>query len=90
MPSCCKQGKTCLTIAIGCIGGKHRSVAIVDFLADKISWERCVLKKRHRDRETVKAIVNCKMQIGQCKKKRCFLFQFAVCNLHSSMKRSDL
>jgi UPF0042 nucleotide-binding protein len=51
IPSYWKEGKTYLTIAIGCTGGKHRSVAIVDFLADKISWERCVLKKRHRDIE---------------------------------------
>ncbi|MBI5047787.1 MAG: RNase adapter RapZ [Deltaproteobacteria bacterium] len=49
IPSYWKEGKTYLTIAIGCTGGKHRSVAIVDFLADKILWERCVLKKRHRD-----------------------------------------
>ena len=49
IPNYWKEGKTYLTIAIGCTGGKHRSVAIVDFLADKISWERCILKKRHRD-----------------------------------------
>ena len=51
IPNYWKEGKTYLTIAIGCTGGKHRSVAIVDFLADKISWERCILKKRHRDIE---------------------------------------
>ena len=51
IPSYLREGKTYLTIAIGCTGGKHRSVAIVDFLADKISFERCILKKRYRDIE---------------------------------------
>jgi len=49
IPSYLKEGKTYLTIAIGCTGGRHRSVTIVDFLADEISFERCILKKRHRD-----------------------------------------
>jgi RNase adapter protein RapZ len=49
IPSYLKEGKTYLTIAIGCTGGRHRSVSIVDFLADEISFERCILKKRHRD-----------------------------------------
>ncbi|MEK6599122.1 MAG: RNase adapter RapZ [Deltaproteobacteria bacterium] len=49
IPSYLREGKTCLTIAIGCTGGRHRSVSIVDFLADEISFERCILKKRHRD-----------------------------------------
>ncbi len=51
IPSYLREGKTCLTIAIGCTGGRHRSVSIVDFLADEISFERCILKKRHRDVE---------------------------------------
>ncbi|MEK7841584.1 MAG: RNase adapter RapZ [Deltaproteobacteria bacterium] len=49
IPSYLREGKTYLTIAIGCTGGRHRSVSIVDFLADEISFERCILKKRHRD-----------------------------------------
>ncbi|MBI5875082.1 MAG: RNase adaptor protein RapZ [Deltaproteobacteria bacterium] len=49
IPNYWKEGKTYLTIAVGCTGGKHRSVAIVDVLADKISWDKCVIKKRHRD-----------------------------------------
>lgn len=49
IPHYWKEGKTYLTIAIGCTGGKHRSVAIVDSLIDKISLEKCVVKKRHRD-----------------------------------------
>lgn len=49
IPSYLREGKTYLTIAIGCTGGRHRSVSIVDFLADEISFERCIIKKRHRD-----------------------------------------
>lgn len=51
IPSYLMEGKTYLTIAIGCTGGRHRSVAIVDFLADEISFEKCIIKKRHRDIE---------------------------------------
>lgn len=51
IPNYWKEGKTYLTIGVGCTGGKHRSVAIVDVLADKISSEKCVIKKRHRDIE---------------------------------------
>ncbi|MDP2682838.1 MAG: RNase adapter RapZ [Deltaproteobacteria bacterium] len=51
IPSYLREGKTYLTIAFGCTGGRHRSVSIVDFLADEISFERCILKKRHRDIE---------------------------------------
>lgn len=51
IPSYLREGKTYLTIAIGCTGGRHRSVSIVDFLTDEISFERCIIKKRHRDIE---------------------------------------
>lgn len=44
-----KEGKSYLTIAIGCTGGKHRSVAITEYLADEIGSESVVTKKRHRD-----------------------------------------
>lgn len=44
-----KEGKSYLTIAIGCTGGKHRSVAVVDFLYNVMPSKYCVIKKRHRD-----------------------------------------
>ncbi len=43
------EGKTYLTIAIGCTGGKHRSVALVEELARRLrdrGWEPAVV---HRD-----------------------------------------
>ena len=51
IPNYWKEGKTNLTIAIGCTGGRHRSVAMVDFIADKIASDKCIIKKRHRDIE---------------------------------------
>ena len=42
-----KEGKSYLTVAIGCTGGKHRSVAIVDRLAEHFRHHSP--KVRHRD-----------------------------------------
>lgn len=44
-----KEGKSYLTIAIGCTGGKHRSVALVEELAGKLDPEIVIPRKRHRD-----------------------------------------
>ena len=44
-----RGGKSYLTVAIGCTGGKHRSVAIVERLKADMPQELCVLKARHRD-----------------------------------------
>lgn len=49
LPRYKKEGKRYLTVAIGCTGGKHRSVAMVEALAErlkKIGEKVCV---RHRD-----------------------------------------
>lgn len=43
------EGKSYLTIAVGCTGGKHRSVAVVEELAAEISSETVAPRKRHRD-----------------------------------------
>ncbi|MBI1911849.1 MAG: RNase adapter RapZ [Deltaproteobacteria bacterium] len=44
-----KEGKSYLTIAIGCTGGKHRSVVIAEKLAEDINSDIAVARKRHRD-----------------------------------------
>lgn len=46
-----KEGKSYLTVAIGCTGGKHRSVVITDLLADEFDKEDgiAVARKKHRD-----------------------------------------
>ena len=49
-----KEGKHYLTIAIGCTGGQHRSVAIVSRLTKELSSQEWTITKHHRDlhRET--------------------------------------
>ncbi|MCP5464111.1 MAG: RNase adapter RapZ [Deltaproteobacteria bacterium] len=45
-----KEGKSYSSIAIGCTGGKHRSVAIVEKLAKELSKEKNLsIKIEHRD-----------------------------------------
>lgn len=44
-----KEGKSYLTIAIGCTGGMHRSVAIVEEIADGFQSDMVSIRKRHRD-----------------------------------------
>jgi len=48
-----KEGKSNLTIAIGCTGGRHRSVSIVNLL--KIFFDENIysLHIRHRDVDKV-------------------------------------
>ena len=44
-----EEGKTSLTIAIGCTGGRHRSVAIAEDLAPYLKGTGCVVQVNHRD-----------------------------------------
>ena len=43
-----REGKAYLTVAVGCTGGRHRSVAVVQELAKTLP-ERHPLTVRHRD-----------------------------------------
>ena len=50
IPHYIAEGKTYLTIAIGCTGGRHRSVAIAETLAARLRRVRGVdVRVRHRD-----------------------------------------
>jgi UPF0042 nucleotide-binding protein len=50
VPQYIKEGKAYLTIAIGCTGGRHRSVAIAESFATRLRHTRGVqLRVRHRD-----------------------------------------
>lgn len=51
IPQYRREGKTRLTIAIGCTGGKHRSVAISEWLAKHLEGEDRRISLRHRDIE---------------------------------------
>jgi RNase adapter protein RapZ len=47
LPRFAKEGKLYLTVAVGCTGGRHRSVAVVEALRERLSgWDVLV---RHRD-----------------------------------------
>jgi RNase adapter protein RapZ len=44
-----REGKRYLTVAVGCTGGKHRSVAIAEELARRLRELRLVATPQHRD-----------------------------------------
>jgi len=44
-----KEGKSYLTVSIGCTGGRHRSVTIVDALAENITEKGYNVSTTHRD-----------------------------------------
>ncbi|MFK5926516.1 MAG: RNase adapter RapZ [Desulfuromusa sp.] len=49
LPHYCAEGKSYLTIAIGCTGGRHRSVSIVEDLYKSFPELDVVLRINHRD-----------------------------------------
>lgn len=49
LPRYSEEGKTMLVIAVGCTGGRHRSVAIVRELAERIKRMGYPVSENHRD-----------------------------------------
>jgi len=49
LPNYLREGKSYLTIGIGCTGGRHRSVALADELASLLAHEGYKVKVLHRD-----------------------------------------
>lgn len=49
LPSYAAEGKSYLTIAIGCTGGRHRSVAVVEELAARLRASGQPVRTSHRD-----------------------------------------
>jgi UPF0042 nucleotide-binding protein len=49
LPRYHREGKAYLTIAVGCTGGRHRSVALVEDLAQRLADKPYPLSIRHRD-----------------------------------------
>jgi UPF0042 nucleotide-binding protein len=44
-----REGKRYLTVAVGCTGGKHRSVAIAEEVATRLRETRISAHAQHRD-----------------------------------------
>jgi UPF0042 nucleotide-binding protein len=51
IPAYRNEGKSYLTIAVGCTGGRHRSVAVADELARRLSGAGSTPRVSHRDIE---------------------------------------
>jgi len=51
LPLYSQEGKTYLTIALGCTGGRHRSVAVVELLKKKFQARGLDVLVRHRDKD---------------------------------------
>jgi UPF0042 nucleotide-binding protein len=49
IPRCQQEGKSTLTIAVGCTGGRHRSVAVVEELRPALLGTGCAVDILHRD-----------------------------------------
>jgi UPF0042 nucleotide-binding protein len=49
IPRYVKEGKSYLTIGIGCTGGRHRSVMIANAVAEKLARHGYPIRVRHRD-----------------------------------------
>ncbi|PKP54958.1 RNase adaptor protein RapZ, partial [Candidatus Atribacteria bacterium HGW-Atribacteria-1] len=49
IPYYVKEGKTYLSIAFGCTGGRHRSVALINNLANYLEGKGHKLFVKHRD-----------------------------------------
>ena len=52
LPAFERDGRSYLTIALGCTGGRHRSVAAAEHLAEALGSSRWQVTVRHRDLET--------------------------------------
>lgn len=49
IPLYADEGKSSLTVAIGCTGGRHRSVTMANKLADALEEERYIVSRSYRD-----------------------------------------
>jgi RNase adapter protein RapZ len=49
VPRFAREGKSTLTVSVGCTGGRHRSVVIAEELRKHLKARECVVKIYHRD-----------------------------------------
>ncbi|MDD7969879.1 RNase adapter RapZ [Roseinatronobacter alkalisoli] len=57
LPEFAHEGKSHLTIAFGCTGGRHRSVATAEKLVESLAQTKWRVSKRHRELERVSALL---------------------------------
>ena len=57
LPEFAAQGKPMVTIALGCTGGQHRSVALAEKLANRLARGRWQVSKSHREVERMAAVI---------------------------------
>lgn len=58
LPGYKKEGKSSVTVAIGCTGGKHRSVALAKRIGQELSNDHYAVNVSHRDKLKNKETVN--------------------------------
>lgn len=51
IPEFVNQGKDIITIAVGCTGGQHRSVYMVEKLYDRLKDDDYIIVKKHREKD---------------------------------------
>jgi UPF0042 nucleotide-binding protein len=49
LPRYVREGKSYLTIGIGCTGGRHRSVMLANALSERVQGRGYTVRTRHRD-----------------------------------------
>jgi len=49
LPHYDREGKSSLTLGLGCTGGKHRSVVLVEELKRRFASDRFRIHVKHRD-----------------------------------------
>ena len=64
IPAFAREGKSHLFIAFGCTGGRHRSVAVAEKLAQTLALTEPRVSKRHRELDRVAAPVSEPRHVG--------------------------